>query len=126
MHPTPTTVLLAPTLQPLVVQLSGALAYGARRIEPFLHDEPTPPKMATCEKALRALVREGGRRIIAWGLHPMEPACPPEAPSRVWVQGRAARRRRTPRPPLAPLFGAVVVWRWLSEPLAPGLRALHP
>ena len=33
-HPTPTNVLLATTLHPWAVQLSGSLAHGARRIDP--------------------------------------------------------------------------------------------
>ena len=45
-HPTPTKVLFATTLQPLVGQLSGALAHGARLIAQCIHQEPTPQKMA--------------------------------------------------------------------------------
>ena len=41
-HPTPTKVLLATTLQPLVVQLSGLLARGTRLLDRFVHAEPTP------------------------------------------------------------------------------------
>ena len=41
-HPTPTKVLLATTLQPLVAQLSGSLAHGAKLIAPFLDHEPPP------------------------------------------------------------------------------------
>jgi hypothetical protein len=48
-HPTPAKVLLATTLQPLVVQLSGSLAHGARLIDQFLHDEPRPQKIALQE-----------------------------------------------------------------------------
>ena len=51
-HPTPTKVLLATTLQPLVVQLSGSLARGAKLIDQFLHHEPTPQQMATFEREL--------------------------------------------------------------------------
>ena len=40
-HTTPTKVLLVTTLQPLVVQLSGSLAHGARLLNQFLHQEPT-------------------------------------------------------------------------------------
>ena len=54
-HTTPTKVLLATTLRPLVVQLSGSLAQGVRLIEQCLHEEPTPQKMAKFEWALRAL-----------------------------------------------------------------------
>jgi hypothetical protein len=126
MHTTPTKVLLATTLQPLVVQLSGSLAHGARLIDRFLHHEHTPQKMATFERDLSALLREVGRRIMVWVLNHMEPASPEEAPSRLWLQGIAYRRRRQHRTSLATLFGTVVVWRRLYEPLAPGLCAIHP
>jgi hypothetical protein len=125
-HPTPTKILLATTLQPLVRQLSGSLAHGARLIEHFLHHEPTPQHMATFERELSALLREVGRRIVAWVLNHVEPERPEEAPSRLWWKGQAYRRRRKHRTSIATLFGPVVVWRRLYEPLAPGLHAIHP
>src|SRR5215467_14283002 len=125
-HPTPTQVLLATTLQPLVVQLSGSLARGAKLIDQFLHQEPTPQQMATFEQELSALLREVGRRIVTWVLNHVEPACPDETPSRLWWKGQAYRRRRKHRTQLATLFGPVVVWRRLYEPLLPGRRAIHP
>jgi hypothetical protein len=125
-HPTPPKVLLATTLQPWVVQLSGSLAHGTRLIDQFLHDEPRPQKMATFERELSALLREVGRRIMAWVLNHMEPACPEEMPSRLWLKGQAYRRRRKHRTQLATLFGPVVVWRRLYEPLTPGRRAIPP
>jgi hypothetical protein len=125
-HPTPTQILLATTLQPLVVQLSGSLARGAKLIDQFLRQEPTPQQMATFERELSALLREVGRRIVAWVLNHVEPDCPDEAPSRLWFKGQAYRRRRKHRTSLATLFGPVVVWRRLYEPLAPGLRSIHP
>ena len=54
-HPTPTKVLLTTTLQPLVVQLSGSLARGAKLIDQFLHQEPPPQQMAPCERELSTL-----------------------------------------------------------------------
>ena len=125
-HPTPTKILLATTLQPLVRQLSGSLAQGARLIEHFLHHEPTPQHMATFERELSALLRDVGRRIVAWVLNHVEPERPEEAPSRLWWKGQAYRRRRQHRTSLATLFGPVIVWRRLYEPLAPGLHAIHP
>jgi hypothetical protein len=124
--PTPTQILLATTLQPLVVQLSGSWARGAKLIDQFLRQEPTPQQMATFERELSALLREVGRRIVAWVLNHVEPDCPDEAPSRLWFKGQAYRRRRKHRTSLATLFGPVVVWRRLYEPLAPGLRSIHP
>jgi hypothetical protein len=88
-HPPPTNVRLAPPLQPLVGQLAGSLAHGARLINQCLHDEPRPQKMATFERALSALLREVGRRIMAWVIKHMEPASPAEMPSRLWLQGPA-------------------------------------
>ena len=125
-HPTPTKVLLATTLQPLVVQLSGSLAHGARLIDQFLPEEPRPQKMATFARELSALFREVGLRIMAWVLNHMEPECPEEMPSRLWLKGQASRRRRKHRTQLATLFGPVVVWRRLYEPLTPGRRSIPP
>jgi hypothetical protein len=82
--------------------------------------------MATFEKQLSALLREVGRRIMAWVLNHMEPECADEAPARQWLQGQAYRRRRKHRTAMATLFGPVVVWRRLYEPLVPGSRSLHP
>jgi hypothetical protein len=96
-HPTPTKVLLTTTLRPLVTQLSGSLAHGVRLLDQFLHDEPTPQQMAKFEWELRTLLREVGRRIMAWVLHHMEPENHAEAPSRLWWKGEAYRRRRKHR-----------------------------
>jgi hypothetical protein len=125
-HSTPTKVLLATTLQPLVVQLSGSLAHGAKLIDQCLHQTPTPQQMVTFECELRTLLREVGRRIMAWVLNHMEPESAIEMPSRLWWKGRAYRRRRKHRTTLATLFGPVVVWRRLYEPLGGRARSLHP
>ena len=125
-HPTPTKVLLTTTLRPLVVQLSGSLARGVRLLDQFLHDEPTPQQMAKFEWELRTLLREVGRRIMAWVLNHVEPENHAEAPSRLWWKGEVYRRRRRHRTAMATLFGPVVVWRRLYEPLPPGRRAIHP
>jgi hypothetical protein len=125
-HTTPTKVLLTTTLRPLVVQLSGSLAQGVRLIDQCLHEEPTPPKMAKFEKDLWALLREVGRRIMAWVLNHVEPENPEKAPSRVQYEGRVYRRRAKHRSAVATLFGPVDVWRRLYEPLERGGHALHP
>jgi hypothetical protein len=101
----PTKVLLATPLQPLVVQLSGSLAHGAKLIAQFLDHEPTPQKMVTFERELSGLLREVGRRLVAWVLHHVEPECPAEAPAHLWWQGQAYRRHRKQRTTMATLFG---------------------
>jgi hypothetical protein len=125
-HTTPTKVLLTTTLRPLVVQLSGSLAQGVRLIEQCLHEELTPQKMAQFEWALRALLREVGRRIMAWVLNHVEPENTEAAPSRVQFEGRLYRRRAKHRGTVATLFGTVDVWRRLYEPLERGIHAIHP
>ena len=125
-HTTPTKVLLTTTLRPLVVQLSGSLAQGVRMIDQYLREEPTPQQMATFEKALSALLREVGRRIMAWVLNHVEPEHPTEAPARVHFAGRVYRRRAKHRRAVATLFGPVNVWRRLYEPLERGVHAIHP
>lgn len=125
-HTTPTKVLLTTPLRPLVVQLSGALAQGVRLLDQGLHEEPTPQKMAQFEGELSALLREVGRRIMAWVLNHVEPEHTAEAPSRLQFEGRVYRRRAQQRRAVATLFGTVDVWRRLYEPLERGVHALHP
>lgn len=124
-HSTPTKVLLATTLQPLVAQLSGSLAQSARLIARCLHDEPTPKKMAEFERTLHALLREGGRRIMAWVLNHLEPESDDGAASRLQVEGRLYRRRRQHPRAVSTLCGTVDVWRRLYEPLERGQRSTH-
>jgi hypothetical protein len=93
-HTTPTKVLLTTTLRPLVMQLSGSLAQGVRLLDQYRNEEPTPQKMATFEGALSALLREVGRRIMAWVLNHVEPEHTEEAPARVQFEGRVSRGAR--------------------------------
>jgi hypothetical protein len=125
-HPTPTKGWLTTTFEPLVRQLSGALARGVRLIDQFVQDEPTPQKMMTFERELSALLRAVGRRIMAWGLNRLEPANDDEAPSRVQFEGRLSRRRRQPPRSVATLFGPVELWRRLYEPLGRMGHSMHP
>jgi hypothetical protein len=125
-YATPTQVLLTTTLQPLVTQLSGLLAQAVSLLEQFLSHEPTPQAMATFERELSALLRAVGHCVMTWVCNHIEPANPADAPSRLWFGGRAYRRRRTYRGTIATLFGTVVVWRLLYEPLEPGMRSIHP
>jgi hypothetical protein len=125
-HTTPTKVLLTTTLRPLVVQLSGPLAQGVRLLDQFLHDELTPRAMAEFERKLRALLREVGRRIMAWVLNHLEPESDAEAPTRLQFQGHLFRRRGKSRSTVATLFGPVQVWRRLYEPLQGRGHAMHP
>lgn len=125
-HPTPTKVLLTTTFEPLVRQLSGSLARGVRLIEQFLHGEPTPTTTMIFERELSALLREVGRRIMAWTLNRLEPKADREAPSRVSFEGRLSRRRRTHPHVVGTLFGPVTLWRRLYEPHGHHGRSIHP
>jgi len=125
-QPTPTKVLLTTTFEPLVRQLSGSLARGVRLIEPFLHDEPTPTTTMIFERELSALLREVGRRIMAWTLNRLEPKADREVPSRVSFEGRLYRRRRTHPHVVGTLFGPVTLWRRLYEPHGHHGRSIQP
>lgn len=125
-HHTPTKVLLTTTLQPFVCQLSGALARGTRLIDQFVEAEPTPQTTMVFERELSALLREVGRRMMAWTLHRLEPEDDTEAPSRLEVEGRLYRRRRKHPHAVATLFGPVTLWRRLYEPLGRRGRSIHP
>lgn len=86
-HPTPTKTLLTTTFEPLVMRLSGLLARGPRLLDRFVHAEPTPATTMAFERELSDLLREVGRRIMAWPLNRLEPAADSEAPSRVLFEG---------------------------------------
>jgi hypothetical protein len=125
-HATPTQILWTTTLQSLVMQLSGLLAHAVSLLDQFLAHEPTPQAMVTFERERSALLREVGHCVMTWVCNRIEPANPADAPSRLWFGGRAYRRRRKYRGTIATLFGTVVVWRLLYEPLEPGMRSIPP
>ncbi len=125
-YPTPTKTLLTTTFEPLVMQLAGSLARGTRLIDQFVHAEPTPEKTMAFERELSALLREVGRRIMAWALNGLEPDADTEAPSRVAFEGRLYRRRRKHPHSVATLFGPVTLRRRLYEPLGRRGRSMHP
>ena len=79
-HLTPTKTLLTTTFESLVMQLSGLLARGTRLLDRFVHAEPTPETTMAFERELSALLREVGRRIMAWTLNRLEPDADNEAP----------------------------------------------
>lgn len=109
-HPTPTKTLLTTTFEPLVMQLSGTLARGARLIERFVQHEPTPERTLDFERELSHLLREVGRRIMAWTLNQLEPQADAVAPCRIEVAGRLYRRRRRSPVTVATLFGSITLW----------------
>ena len=125
-HPTPTNILLTTTLRPLVMELAGSLAQGARLVEQFLQQKPSPEKMVKFEQELRTLLREVGRRTLAWMMNRLEPERDDEAPAVVRFEDRLYRRRRRYRRSISTLFGTVEVWRRLYEPLAGGGGSIHP
>jgi hypothetical protein len=125
-HHTPTHVLLTTTLQPLVCQLSGALARGTRLMNQFVQAEPTPQSTMAFARELSALLREVGRGIMAWTLNRLEPEADDEAPSRGEFEGRLYRRRRQHPHAVATLFGPVTLRRRLYEPLGRRGPSLPP
>jgi hypothetical protein len=126
MHPTPIKTLLTTTFESLVTQLSGLRAQGTRLLERFIKAEPMPATTMAFARALSRLLREVGRRIMAWALNRLEPAADDEAPSRVVFEGRLYRRRRKHPHEVDTLFGPVTLWRRLYEPRGRRGRSIHP
>jgi hypothetical protein len=125
-HSMSTKTLLTTTFESLVMQLSGLLARSTRLLERFVHAEPTPETTLAFERELSDLLREVGRRIMAWTLNRLEPEADTEAPLRVSVEGRLYRRRRQHPHVVGTLFGPVTLWRRLYEPLGHRGRSIHP
>jgi hypothetical protein len=125
-HPTPTKTLLTTTFASLVMQLSSSLARGTQLIDQFVQAEPTPETTMAFERELSVLLREVGRRIMAWTLNRLEPEADDEAPSRVELKGRLYRRRRKYPRSVGTLFGPVMLRRRLYEPLGHRGHSMHP
>ena len=125
-HTTPTKTLLTTTFEPLVRQLSSSLARGTRLIDQFVQAEPTPETTMAFERELNELLREVGRRIMAWTLNRLEPEADEEAPSRMVFEGRLYRRRRQHPRSVGTLFGPVRLRRRLYEPLGHRGGSMHP
>ncbi len=125
-HATPTKTLLTTTFAPLVMQLSSSLARGTRLMDQFVHAEPTPETTMAFARELNALLREVGRRMMAWTLNRLEPEADEEAPSRIAFEGRLSRRRRQHPRSMGTLFGPVTLRRRLYEPLGHRGRSMHP
>jgi hypothetical protein len=109
-----------------VRQLAGSLARGVRLIDRFRHDEPRPEQMMAFEGELSHLLREVGRRIMAWTLNRLEPDADHEAPARVACEDHLYRRRRKHPHVVGTLFGPVTLWRRLYEPLGRRGSSIHP
>ena len=122
-HPTPTQTLLTTTFEPLVMQLSSSVARGARIINQFVQAAPAPEATMAFELELDTLLREVGRRIMAWTLNQVEPEADAEAPARLEYNGYLYRRRRQPPRSVATLFGPVTLRRRLYERLVARARA---
>ena len=112
-HSMPIKTLLTTTFDSLVMQLSSLLARGTRLLERFVHAQPTPATTMAFERELSELLREVGRRIMAWTLNRLEPKADSEAPLRVSFEGRLYRRRRQHPHVVGTLFGPVTLWRRL-------------
>ena len=126
LHPPPTKTLLTTTFEPLVMQLSGLLARGTRLLDRFVHAEPTPETTMALERERSDLLREVGRRLMAWPLNRLEPDADSEAPSRVLFEGHLSRRRRKHPPVVGPRFGPVTLWRRLDAPRGHRGRSMPP
>src|SRR5262249_20942289 len=91
--------------------------------------------MATFERARRTLRQAVGRRLMAWGLKPREPAAAAELPARLWWRGRPRvdDGRLAPRwPPGVARWtaGAGAPHRWwqalVRSPLGPPFGSRSP
>ena len=106
--------------------LSGSLARGPRLIDHVVHAEPTPETTRAFARERSVLLREVGRRMMAWTLHGLEPEADDEVPSRVEFEGRLSRRRRKHPHAVATRFGPGTLRRRLDEPLGRRGCSMHP
>jgi hypothetical protein len=111
----PVLEILLPTLRRLAALL---LAFRRGAI--------TPQAAWRLENDLQVLLRELGRLLLQWLFQQTEPADPAQNPGRLLWEGEAYRRRNRHPNRIASVFGTLVLWRFLYEPLERGSRSIHP
>jgi hypothetical protein len=108
----------ATSLLPLTVRLIPVIAEVGRLIVWFRRAKSTPQACHQLETQLHNRLRELGRLIVEWALNHIEPHDRVDMPKQMCFQGVWYRRRsKTPNRKVATLFGTIVVWRMLYQPL---------
>ncbi|PON11273.1 hypothetical protein C2W62_45715, partial [Candidatus Entotheonella serta] len=92
----------------------------------FVQHEPTPERTLDFERELSHLLREVGRRIMAWTLNQLEPQADAVAPLSHRVRRSALPAAAKVPITVATLFGSITLWRQLYEPLRGRGRSIHP
>ena len=107
---------LAGLLLPRIVEMG-------RLLTAFQRGAVTPSTTYAFENALRDQLRQVGREIVSWVYNHLEPSTVHDMPAQLGVEAEWYRRRpKSPRNRLATLFGSIVLWRYLYEPLATAER----
>jgi hypothetical protein len=120
------TLALVPDLFPLIQLLEPLWRQLLGLLQAYRSAAITPQATYQLETDVQAALREQGRVIVGWLYQQAEPAEPERNPHRLAWEGEVYRRRRRHPNTIATLFGKVVLWRYLYEPLEPGERCLHP
>jgi len=114
-----------------LLELAGLLLHGivemGRLLTAFQRGAVTPSTTYAFENALRDQLRQVGREIVSWVYNHLEPSTVHDMPAQLGVEAEWYRRRpKSPRNRLATLFGSIVLWRYLYEPLATAERSIFP
>ena len=113
-------------LLPVVEILLPTLRRLAALLQAFRRGPITPQATWRLENELQALLREVGRLLLQGLFQQTEPADPEQNPRRLLWEGEVYRRRNRHPHRIASLFGTLVLWRFLYEPLERGSRSIHP
>src|SRR3954447_1430696 len=121
-HATASVALLAThfatSLFPLTVRLSPVITQIGRLIVRFRRADLTPQACHQFETQLQLQLRELGRIIVEWTFNHLEPHDRRDMPGQMCFQGVWYRRRfKSPNRNVATLFGTIILWRMLYQPL---------
>ena len=113
-------------LLPVAEVVLPALRQLAALLQAYRSATITPQATCQLENALQTLLRDLGRLLLQWLFQQAESADPERNPRRLLWEGEAYRRRDRHPHLIASLFGSLVLWRFLYEPLERGGRSIHP
>src|SRR4051794_17736654 len=130
-HATAAAALLAThfatSLFPLTVRLIPVITQIGRLIVRFRRADVTPKTCYEFEAQLELLVRELGRILVEWTFNHLEPHHGRDMPKEMCFQGQWYRRRfKSPNRTIATLFGTIIVWRMLYQPVHGVERSIVP
>lgn len=115
--PNPAPFVAIPPEQALALQ---------QEVAAFRKQPVTPEGTFVFEQKVAEIYREAGRALLEQEYNRIEPEQKQDCPVRLRYRGQEYKRRPKSRNQIGTLFGEIVLWRYLYEPIEAGERAIFP